>query len=377
MMSSYLVTAQRDMYNLQDQLSSGQRVRRPSDDPGSYSLLASLDSESDQTDQFLRNADRLKGRLDVADAILQKMSSTQQRVGELIVAGSDSTRATADRKAMGKEVDQLLEDAVAAANTTQEGVYVFGGLRSDVPPFAVTRDGEGRITDVTYQGSSETGLVEIGAGVYVQANIPGSDTSTEGAIFQTASMNVFDELINVRDRLLTGENLVGQTPFTADPVGDTLTVDQSFRTGNAIRFSSTDTLPGGLQPETTYYAITVSPGVIRVAASAADAYAGTAIDITDAGTGTQGVGQVPLADNERTADHLTQMLARIGAYQERVSFHHTVLMDKNVQIQQRIETEGAIDTAAAITELSARKNAYEAASRVSLLTMNSSLLNYL
>ena len=58
--------------------------------------------------------------------------------------------------------------------------------------------------------------------------------------------------------------------------------------GLAVTLSTTGTLPGGLSEDTIYYVINVgtTTGLYRLATSLENASAGTAIDITDTGTGT-------------------------------------------------------------------------------------------
>lgn len=65
-----------------------------------------------------------------------------------------------------------------------------------------------------------------------------------------------------------------------------ITVARDIPTTTPIKFSSTTTVPAGLTAGTVYYAINQSATTIKVAASVANAQAGTAIDITDDGTGT-------------------------------------------------------------------------------------------
>jgi hypothetical protein len=60
-------------------------------------------------------------------------------------------------------------------------------------------------------------------------------------------------------------------------------------TGTEVTFSSTTTLPAGLSTSTTYYLIYQSSTTFKVATTLANAYAGTAVDITDTGTGTHTV----------------------------------------------------------------------------------------
>jgi hypothetical protein len=78
--------------------------------------------------------------------------------------------------------------------------------------------------------------------------------------------------------------------FTADASLDRITASAAvFTTGQAVRVSSTGTLPAGLSSATTYYIIAVSGAVYKLATTINNALAGTAVDITDAGTGTHSI----------------------------------------------------------------------------------------
>ena len=65
------------------------------------------------------------------------------------------------------------------------------------------------------------------------------------------------------------------------------TADKFPRTGLQVQFTTTTTLPAPLALVTNYYCIATGvDGVIKIASSLANAKAGIAIDLTDAGTGT-------------------------------------------------------------------------------------------
>ena len=66
----------------------------------------------------------------------------------------------------------------------------------------------------------------------------------------------------------------------------TLSSTTLFPTGTPVVITSTTTVPAGLVSGTVYYAINVSGTVIKLATTAANATAGTAINITSQGTGT-------------------------------------------------------------------------------------------
>ena len=80
--------------------------------------------------------------------------------------------------------------------------------------------------------------------------------------------------------------------FTADASTDVLTmtsttnIPSNILTGTRVRLTTTTTLPGGLALATDYYVIKVTDSTFKLATSYANAIAGTAINITDAGTGT-------------------------------------------------------------------------------------------
>lgn len=80
--------------------------------------------------------------------------------------------------------------------------------------------------------------------------------------------------------------------FTADAGTDIITmtstanIPSNILTGTRVRLTTTTTLPGGLALATDYYVIRVTDSTFKLATSYANAIAGTAINITDAGTGT-------------------------------------------------------------------------------------------
>ena len=80
--------------------------------------------------------------------------------------------------------------------------------------------------------------------------------------------------------------------FTANAGTDVITftstanIPSNLLLGTKVRVASGTTLPAGLAANTDYYYIPVTTGTGKLATSYANAIAGTAIDITDAGTGT-------------------------------------------------------------------------------------------
>lgn len=85
----------------------------------------------------------------------------------------------------------------------------------------------------------------------------------------------------------TTNTLSAFSTFTADAGTDVLTHSNiNLMPYTRVQVSTTTTLPAGLSAATNYYVIKVSDLTCKLATSYANAVAGTAIDITSAGTGT-------------------------------------------------------------------------------------------
>lgn len=87
-------------------------------------------------------------------------------------------------------------------------------------------------------------------------------------------------------RIVTGTLAAVLAPSAVDATANTLTaVAHGFITGDRVRGTTGTTLPGGLSLATDYWVIKVSADVFKLASSLANSAAGTAIDISDQGTG--------------------------------------------------------------------------------------------
>lgn len=68
-----------------------------------------------------------------------------------------------------------------------------------------------------------------------------------------------------------------------------------YLTGLKVQVSTTTTLPAGLSAATDYFVIKIDAGTFKLATNLSNAIAGTAIDITDAGTGTHTITPTAIA----------------------------------------------------------------------------------
>lgn len=141
----------RRMETVNQQLSTGKRVSRPSDDPTAVEVAMRLESTLVETKQYIANADKGITWLNTADAAFHHASSVLQRGRELAQYGANGALSQEDRLALAREVEQLVHDLVQVGNTKLGDKYLFAGVNTQSPPFVAVGD---PITSVTYQGSS-------------------------------------------------------------------------------------------------------------------------------------------------------------------------------------------------------------------------------
>jgi flagellar hook-associated protein 3 FlgL len=113
--------------SLQQQLSSGKRIYRPSDDPAATAMSMQLRSAQAADEQFQRNSDQAKARLTVADTALTDLSDRVRAVRELMVASNSGALNNDGRAALAGQVDSIREEVINLYNTTYLGRPIFGG----------------------------------------------------------------------------------------------------------------------------------------------------------------------------------------------------------------------------------------------------------
>jgi flagellar hook-associated protein 3 FlgL len=196
---------QSDVYTAQAHLATGRRIERPSDDPSGYARISGLSRDLSRLDQFSTNIDAAKLDLMVTDNAIQRTVGIFQRAQELVIQASDGTVSDSDLEAMATEVNLLLDAALDAANSSLGGRYVFSGNRSSTQAFSgADTDGDGLTDVVTYNGDTGAHRVEISEGIYMASNVPGGDPGGNGGVFLTDTLDLFQDLIDLRDALNSG-----------------------------------------------------------------------------------------------------------------------------------------------------------------------------
>ncbi|GGB43682.1 flagellar hook-associated protein FlgL [Fictibacillus barbaricus] len=122
------------MAKTQEQLSTGKKISRPSDDPVVAMKGMTYRTNLTEVEQYKRNLSEAYNWMENSDAALDKATSVMQRIRELTVQASNGTLEDSQREIIAKEVGQLKEHLVSIANTQVAGKFIFNGNDTTAKP---------------------------------------------------------------------------------------------------------------------------------------------------------------------------------------------------------------------------------------------------
>jgi flagellar hook-associated protein 3 FlgL len=197
-------SAQQRIAVANQQLSSGLKIQTGSDGPDVVSELLQLRANLQKNSQITNNLGLAKTDADVADTSLSSATQLMDTALSLAAQGATATTDASGRQAIAGQVEGILEQMVAYANTQSGGRYIFGGDADSSPPYQLDLSQANGVDQLTT--SAATRLIEDPAG----GSFPSSQTAQQ--IFDdrnpdgsVANDNVFAVLNNLRIALLNND----------------------------------------------------------------------------------------------------------------------------------------------------------------------------
>ncbi|AYC28942.1 flagellar hook-associated protein FlgL [Paenisporosarcina cavernae] len=139
MLSSNMLRNLSNSYNkmgtLQEQITSGKKITRPSQDPVVAMKGIGYRTNLDKVEQYQRNLGEATNWLDSSDDALDKVGLALQRVQELVTQASTDTLTPDDRLKVQKEIAQVKEQIRDLGNTKVGDKYLFSGTKTLEPLF--------------------------------------------------------------------------------------------------------------------------------------------------------------------------------------------------------------------------------------------------
>lgn len=383
---------------LQEQVSTGKRINRPSDDPIGQAEIINFDKSLLASDQYLRNIDRLESFVVASEIVIQAVQNQLHRARELAVQGANATNTAVDRTIMAKEVRQIYDQLIALANTSHEGAYIFAGNETNTQPFVNkgTFIGTTIPTPATITAASNDVLNMTVDGVTASVTISPITSATGAQLatqvqtainattsFQSAGISVavtFDT-----DHLVFTSNgiggtsaatpnsgtafatLVGAGPGTNRPAGTYL--GDSGEIGILIGENTTVTknLPGDRLFRAEINGTSVGTSLLSTIAALQ-----TALE-TNSVSGIQ----TALGDLDGAFDGVNNERALSGARLNRADTSASVLRDFKLTVTQLKSAREDVDLSSAISALLLQQTALEATLLTSARIVRQTLLDFL
>jgi len=207
----------------EEQISSGQAVNVPSDNPAAAAILVQNAAQTSQADQFERSIGSIQGEIQNADTALNSVTTALQQAITLGTEGANGTVNAADRQAIATQVEGIQNQLVSLANLSYQGNYVFAGTATQTSPYVLDASSP---SGVTYQGNSGVNSVTLGNQFSLQTNLPGSQ------IFSAPGNDMFQSIQDLINGLISG-NGIGTAVNEVDTAMNYVDAQRVFY-GNAL-----------------------------------------------------------------------------------------------------------------------------------------------
>lgn len=392
----------KNLSELQNQIATGRKINKPSDDPGGLVRSLRLRSDISANEQYLANISDSLSYMDTTESAMNNLTSVINRVRELTVQAANGTNDDSALQSIAEELGQLKEQLRTVSNSTYGSKYVFAG--SNVTEAPCTEDGQ-------WTGNNTELQREIGAGVKIPVNIDmkswfiqqGQSISGAGATTDISGMSSspppsFQIQVDGDSTLHT---------ITLDPVGP-----PALNNGTDIAAAMQTAINAIVQPGYDYAGVTVtydavngyviSSGSTRIDSGVQissgvsnDVAAALKLGIANEGSENAGVfavmDQVINAINSGDSETVSDLLGKIdekldalltnrsivGARTNRLEMQQTRLKNIDISYTGLLADNEDADIAEVSVNLQMQENVYNASLAVGAKIIQPSLIDFL
>ncbi len=152
------------------EMATGDRLTKLSDDPMSTIKLLNLDREGSAISQYKANIANVNTTLSSQEVYLDSVNESLKHMRELVLWGSNGTMDPEARQGIVTELVSLRDAMQAAFNAQdEEGHYLFSGTKSDQPPLVI-KNGQ-----YVVEGNGDKRVVTVAKGVTMESNMTAKD----------------------------------------------------------------------------------------------------------------------------------------------------------------------------------------------------------
>ena len=159
-----------NLFKTQQEIASGKRINKPSDDPAGLRDALSLRTSIARSNQFVRNVDNNRIYLQSGESALDSVNINLVRAKELAVQSMGALGTAETRGYAVNELDQIIAQTIESANIKVKNQYVFAGTAFRTQPFDHSASG------AVYLGNSDRFEIAVGTSTNTDFTLTGSET---------------------------------------------------------------------------------------------------------------------------------------------------------------------------------------------------------
>jgi flagellar hook-associated protein 3 FlgL len=159
-----------ELFKTQQQVTSGKRITKPSDDPAGIRDALSLRTSISESNQFVRNIDNNRIYFQASESSLESVNTNLIRAKELAVQELGGLATKETREYAVSELNQLISQTIESANIKVKNQFIFAGTAYRTQPFEQSASG------AVYLGNSDRFEIVVGSNTTAEFAIAGSET---------------------------------------------------------------------------------------------------------------------------------------------------------------------------------------------------------
>ncbi len=181
-----------DIYKYQVQIATGKKYQKPSDAPVDLSYALGYRQALANIERYQESIREGKSYLRTMEGALKGLKEVLERAKELALQGANDIQNASTRQAIAAEIEGLIEEALALANTQHGNRYVFAGNRptgyaEGERPFELVKEylPDGQVVEkVVYKGGAEDFYLSYATGARILIGRNGEEALMAHELFQ-------------------------------------------------------------------------------------------------------------------------------------------------------------------------------------------------
>ncbi|QDQ01364.1 flagellar hook-associated protein 3 [Lysinibacillus fusiformis] len=314
------------MSKLQNQINSGSKITRPSDDPVIAVKGMGYRRDLGKVEQYTRNMNEVNNWLDTTDESMNQVGEQMKRVRELVIQAANDTNTADERAKIKSEIDQIRQQIQDVANTKIADRYIFSGTNTGKPLFV----------EATPPNTNGNKIINADYTLYDGTAVPTTTTDPLNASQGEVKIEVYDG------------------------------IELKVNTSGADLFGNIDSLMGKISDLLDPQRIVPPETVPRPATGAeiSEALGGFTTDSKS-------------DDITNIHNKVLEMQADVGSRQNRVELMENRLSIREISVTKQLSINEDVDYSKAITEMVTHESIHQAALSVGAKIIQQTLVDFI